>query len=77
MPVSVKKFRLKKYMSNGEIADKLGVVHGYNKGPHGVFSTTDGQWVGSRADDEVFTIHISRTDLHKKALQFADEIGES
>lgn len=82
MSMSVKRFRLRDpSMSNAEIAKRLGhaVRHGYaNSNPTmKVVFTVDLRWVGSRVNRDVFTLHISETELHQAARQFADEIGES
>lgn len=73
---SVKRFRLKRYMSNKKLATALGVFEGENRG---TFFSDPGKTmqVGSRTNEEIFVLHISKTKLHAKALEIADSAGES
>lgn len=73
---SVKKFRLKQYMNNGKLATALGVFEGENRG---TFFSDPGKTmqVGVRVNKEIFTLRISETELHAKALEIADLAGES
>lgn len=60
-------------MSNDEIAHKLGVRAVRSS----VFENLKGNWVGGRKSKDIFTIKLDLKALHKKALSFADYIGES
>ncbi len=79
MGASVKKFKLRKELTNCEIARLLGVQDGI-RGELGVINgvfSENGMWVGSRSDPMHFTIHIMATELHERALSFSDFAGES